>query len=351
MSTTSSSEDLLLDQIAEEFEERLRNGEQPTPSEYARKYPQLAEHLLPFLKTITGLVKVSSEQSPTPQPPETGPDLQMIELIGSGGMGAVWKYHQLSLDRPVAIKVLQHQTSGWGNSSQRFLEEARIASLLVHDHIVPVHEIHSDAPRPWFIMQFIEGCSLATIIDLWKQQRGSVRRKSPGALTPAPAPSPATPPQSSATSRHDSTAQKKYCREVPAHGYRRIAQWMQQAATAVHFAHEHNVLHRDLKPSNFLIDGSHRIWLTDFGLARRSERAAISLPGQAPGTLRYMSPEHCDGEATKLSDVYSLGVTLYEMLALTPAFSDDSPRSLRQRIRTGEYPPRSAATIPISPAT
>ncbi len=343
MSTTSSSEDLLLDQIAEEFEERLRNGEQPTPSEYARQYPQLAEHLLPFLKTITELVQtqelLSHEESRTPQPPETGPDLQIIELIGSGGMGSVWKAHQLSLDRPVAIKVLQHQTSGWGNSSQRFLEEARIASLLVHDHIVPVHEIHSDAPRPWFIMQFIEGCSLATIIDLWKQQRGSARRKSSGALTPAPSPSPATPPQSSATSRHDNTAQKKYCREVPAHGYRRIAQWMQQAATAVHFAHEHNVLHRDLKPSNFLIDGSHRIWLTDFGLARRSERTAISLPGQAPGTLRYMSPEHCDGEATKLSDVYSLGVTLYEMLALTPAFSDNSPRSLRQRIRTGEYPP------------
>jgi serine/threonine protein kinase len=114
---------------------------------------------------------------------------------------------------------------------------------------------------------------------------------------------------------------------------------MCQAARAVHFAHQNNVLHRDLKPSNFLIDQNHKIWLTDFGLAKRSGPGGLSMPGQAPGTLRYMSSEQCDGCATTVSDVYSLGVTLYEMLALTPAFQDHSGCRLPEQIRAGDCVP------------
>lgn len=330
MSATSSSGDLLVDQIAEEFMQKLRRGEQPKISEYTQRYPKIAGQLksqLKFLQMLEQAGSNSRRMQPLVQEIQTlTPDLKILEFIGSGGMGSVWKARQLSLERTVAIKVLHQQMFDWELSRERFLEEARIASNLTHEHIVPVHDVFPRAAQPYYLMQFIEGCPLSLIIEAWKRQRDG-EQASDAAPTSAP-----SQPATTAPRRPQS------CSTIPERSFRKIAAWMQQAATAVHFAHQNNVLHRDLKPSNFLIDDTQKIWLTDFGLAKRPQHNSLSVPGQAPGTLRYMSPEQCDGRATTLSDVYSLGVTLYEMLALTPAFHQHSARSLPQQIRAGSCP-------------
>lgn len=328
--SSSSSSDLLIDQITEEFVQRLRRGEQPQISEYTERYPKIANQLKSRIKCLQMLEQVGSNcrrlQLLIDEIQLNNPDLQNPEFIGVGGMGAVWKATQLSLERTVAIKVLQQQNFDWEQSRERFLEEARIASMLSHEHIVPVHNVFPDAAHPYYIMQFIDGCPLSLVIEAWKQQRDGTQ---PATAAPASAPSqPASDPPRRLLS----------CSSIPERSFRKIAEWMRQAATTVHFAHQNNVLHRDLKPSNFLIDEQQKIWLTDFGLAKRPRKTLHTAAGQAPGTLRYMSPEQCDGRATTLSDVYSLGVTLYEMLALTPAFQDDSSLRLQQRIRSGSCP-------------
>ncbi|MFM7167005.1 MAG: protein kinase domain-containing protein [Planctomycetaceae bacterium] len=326
---SSSSNERLFDKIAEEFLERHRGGEQPDPSEYARRYPHVADQLSSYLETVQKLEQAGSshrqKQLPREEIEALTTDLKIIERIGTGGMGSVWKATQLSLDRLVAVKVLHHVD--WTQSSQLLLEEARIASSLSHEHIVPVHGVFPEAKRPYFVMQFIAGCSLSQVISAWKKQRdGEDPAAEPGsALTPG-------------TEFDTLPYRHGQCTSVPPRSFSQIAAWMQQAAAAVSFAHQNNVLHRDLKPANFIIDEKQKIWLTDFGLAKRPQHTAMSLPGQAAGTLRYMSPEQSDGHATTLSDVYSLGVTLYEMLALKPAFTSHSTRSLQQQITAGSCP-------------
>jgi len=309
--TGSFSKERLSDRIAEEFVEQLRGGEQPDPSEYARRYPHVADQLRCHLKTVQKLEPAGSshrqKQPPREEIEAKTTDLRIIERIGTRGMGSIWKATQLSLDRLVAVEVLHHLD--WTQSRQRLLEEARIASSLSHEHILPLHDVFPEAQRPYFVMQFIAGCSLSQVISAWKKQRNGE--------DPAAAPGSAFTPGAELDTlpyRHGQ------CTSVPPRSRRQIAAWMQQAAAAVNFAHQNNVLHRDLKPSNFIIDEKQKIWLTDFGLAKRPQHTTMFLPGQS------------DGHATTLSNVYSLGVTLYEMLALQPAFTSHSTRSLQQQI-------------------
>ena len=330
MSATSSSKHLLLDQLAEEFFQRIRRGENPSISEYTQKYPEIAEELqrhLAVLRTLEcGLESLRLNQPVVRELSALSPDLQIRELIGAGGMGAVWKATQISLERTVAVKVLHPHSFNREQSVERFLEEARIASNLSHAHIVPVYEVCAGATLPYYVMQLIDGCSLSYLIEYWRRQRDGV--------------SPANGPKETGAEPPSSDSRPlPGCSARPERSFTQIAEWMCQAARAVHFAHQNGVLHRDLKPSNFLIDQNHKIWLTDFGLAKRSGPGGLSMPGQAPGTLRYMSSEQIDGRATTVSDVYSLGVTLYEMLALTPAFHEQSGLRLPELIRAGAYVP------------
>ncbi|MFN4920634.1 MAG: protein kinase domain-containing protein, partial [Planctomyces sp.] len=159
MSATSSSGDLLVDQIAEEFMQKLRRGEQPKISEYTQRYPKIAGQLksqLKFLQMLEQAGSNSRRMQPLVHEIQTlTPDLKILEFIGSGGMGSVWKARQLSLERTVAIKVLHQQMFDWELSRERFLEEARIASNLTHEHIVPVHDVFPRAAQPYYLMQFI----------------------------------------------------------------------------------------------------------------------------------------------------------------------------------------------------
>ncbi|HEX7380021.1 MAG TPA: serine/threonine-protein kinase [Pirellulales bacterium] len=223
-------------------------------------------------------------------------DFELLREVGRGGMGIVYEARQVSLDRRVAIKVLPAAGLLDERQLQRFQNEARAAAQLNHPHIVDVICVGREQGVHFFAMRFIEGHTLAA----WSAVRG---------------------PSSVATDPSPLTTDK-------------IALWIAQAAEALEHAHAVGVVHRDVKPSNLLIDAAGKLWVTDFGVARFGDDAGLTLTGDLLGTLRYMSPEQALGRLSAVgprSDVYSLGATLYELLASRPVFAgEDRGELLRQ---------------------
>ena len=195
-------------------------------------------------------------------------DYELVEEIGRGGMGVVYKARQVSLERVVALKWILSGPHSSESQLERFRREATTLAQLDHPGIVAVHEVGEHEGQPYFSMDYVEGPSLAQLV-------------SQGPLAIA-----------------------------------RAAGYVAAVAEAVSFAHERGVMHRDLKPSNILVDTGDRIQVTDFGLAKRlGEGAALTLSGTFLGTPEYMAPEQVRGaEIGPGTDVYALGVLLYELL-------------------------------------
>ncbi len=296
-----------IESLATDFLERQRRGKSPTVAEYAEKYPQWADEIFDLFPTIAAMEDWKGSQSTctlTPAPLEEVEverlgDYRILREIGRGGMGIVYEAEQLSLARRVAIKVLPRGYFNNPEQRERFQREAQIAGRLHHTNIVPVHGIGSDEGHDFFVMQFIDGVSLDEFIAV-----------------------------SNATDKRID--------------WRRVARFGIQAARAMHYAHEQGVLHRDIKPANLLLasdeSGEHeRVWITDFGLALALESdAERSGATRTAGTLRYMPVEQLEGQPTVRSDVYSLGLTLYELIAGRPAYEESLPSQLFQRIRQGD---------------
>jgi len=199
--------------------------------------------------------------------------------LGRGGMGIVFLARDVALDRPVAIKLLPPALAATADLRERFLREARTAAKLSHPNIVPIHAVEDQGDLVFFVMGFVDGESLG--------QR--VRRAGP--LT------------TSATVR-----------------------LVQEVAWALAYAHGRGVIHRDVKPDNILLEkGSGRALVTDFGIARVTDQAGVTVKGEILGTAHYMSPEQASGDPVDgRSDLYSLGVTAYFALTGTLPFDGAS---------------------------
>jgi hypothetical protein len=315
-------------------------------------------------------------------------DFRVLREIGRGGMGIVYEAVQLSLGRRVALKVLPLAAALDPKHLQRFKNEAQAAAALHHTNIVPVYAVGSERGVHYYSMQLIDGYSLADLIEHRRQllgksapmtdpaadqpteKFGPVRRPiphSPGPsfvpakgkvagttakpsfhdvteafVTPPPivtveAPSIATtnsPPVAAATKAHSSTFRTASERNTSAY-FRTIAGLIRQAALALDHAHQSGVIHRDIKPANLLLDERGNLWVTDFGLAQFQANMQLTRTGDMLGTLRYMSPEQASGDRVVLdhrTDIYSLGVTLYELLTLEPAIDGDEPHTLLRRV-------------------
>ncbi|HEY5911396.1 MAG TPA: serine/threonine-protein kinase [Verrucomicrobiae bacterium] len=222
---------------------------------------------------------------------------ELLEKIGQGGMGVVYKARQLNLDRIVALKLLPFGQFSNEETVQRFKIEAAAAAGLQHPNIVAIHDVGEEDGQHYFSMDFIEGQTLAEV----------VREK------PLPA--------------------------------RRAAGYLKTIAEAVHYAHQHGILHRDLKPSNILIDRSDQPRITDFGLAKRlTVDSDMTLTGQVLGSPNFMAPEQAEGRLHQVgpaTEVYSLGALLYHLLTRQPPFQADTLTSLlKQVIETEPVPPR-----------
>jgi tetratricopeptide (TPR) repeat protein len=256
-------------------------------------------------------------------------------------MGIVYEAEQISLGRRVALKVLPFAATLDPRQLQRFHNEARTAAGLHHTNIVPVYAVGCERGVHYYAMQFLEARTLA---DLIAQQRGGPPSQIPtmAEAQGAAASAPTVPPAAEATSSAPRDAAY----------FRRVAEWGIQAAEALDYAHALGVVHRDVKPANLLVDGHGRLWVTDFGLAQVQRDPRLTQTGDLVGTLRYMSPEQALAKRVVIdhrTDVYSLGATLYELLALRPAFDGSDRQEMLRRIAFDE-PRRLCRIVKAVPA-
>lgn len=307
-----------LTDILDRYLSSLESGVPMAREELLAAHPDLAETLKTYLESLDELHDAAAGfvRSTGPSEPETADsaeekrlgDFRLVREIGRGGMGVVYEARQISLGRRVALKVLPFAAVLDARQIARFKHEAQAAAQLDHPNIVSVFAVGVERGVHYFAMQFIEGQPLDRALA---ELRGSATCNS--------------------FLSEKSTNRQGYFQTVIRLGI--------QAAEALHAAHEHGIIHRDVKPSNLLLDMQGKLWVTDFGLARCQSDATLTKTGEVMGTARYMSPEQAMGQSALVdqrTDVYSLGVTLYEMLALQPAFPGDDGAVLRRRIEQKE---------------
>ncbi|HMO15767.1 MAG TPA: WD40 repeat domain-containing serine/threonine-protein kinase [Pirellulaceae bacterium] len=291
--------------IVEAFLDSVRSGHPPNIDEFCRQFPEVAEELRDLLPTVllfenaTQPALPSSLVSHRALPKQIG-HYEILREIGFGGMGIVYEARHRELDRRVALKVLTSNSITNASHRERFQREIRLASNLHHTNIVPVFETGMHEGDPFFTMQFIDGQSF----EHW-YTNGNI--------------------------------------EIGPNHFRKAAEMIRVVAGALHHAHSQGVLHRDIKPSNLLIGNNGVVWITDFGLARQAEDG-VTRTGDIVGTLRYIAPERFSSVADARSDVYSLGLTLYELCTLRPAFSETDPaRMYRAILETN--PPKPSSIV------
>ncbi|WP_182868750.1 serine/threonine protein kinase [Rhodopirellula sp. JC639] len=286
--------------LLDQYLSRRERGQAVGRDQWLAEHPEHAERLAQCLDAaeLFGEAETGGFDLPRqPELPESIGDYEILSELGRGGMGVVYQAREKSLDRIVALKVMRF---GIVDSSalDRFRREAETAGALHHTNIVPVYATGREGDTSWYAMQRIEGESLATRI------RRSHREQ--------------TPPPLDA-----------------------ILDVGIQAADALSHAHQRDVVHRDVKPANLILDRDDRVWLTDFGLARRLVDAGATITGAILGTPRYMSPEQADVRAPDVdhrSDIYSLAATLYEMASGRAPFEGEDPLDLITKIRHDDPP-------------
>jgi WD40 repeat protein/serine/threonine protein kinase len=384
-----------VEQLAEEFVERYRRGERPALTEYTERYPEHADEirdLFPALVMMEQIAPdsdspaVSSPAAFVPQQPGEHPkqlgDYRILREIGRGGMGIVYEAEQVSLGRHVALKVLPPQLLPNTKQQQRFEREARSAARLHHTNIVPIFGVGQEGGLHYYVMQFIHGLGLDAVVDelrRLRQAKGALdsppvaeelrvpchdlsaeavarslltgvferpngvmpdkvkrsREDLPGQRVTPGGCSPETPISSASSI----VLPGKSGDRQPSKGqtyWHSVAHVGVQVAGALAYAHQQGVLHRDIKPANLLLDTQGTVWVTDFGLAKVQDQQNLTHTGDMVGTLRYMAPEAFNGKADARSEVYALGLTLYEMLALRPAFDEKDRNQLVKQVTTSE---------------
>lgn len=321
------------EQLAEALEEYRRAGEAghyPDRQSLLKRYPEIVDELSAALDSLVFIQQIGPELAEentsnenvasSVQPLACLGDFRIVREIGRGGMGVVYEAEQLSLGRRVALKVLPFAAILDQRQLQRFKNESQAIATLHHNHIVPVYSVGCERGVHYYAMQYIEGCTLARLI---RQLRHDQRPPSAEGEADLPSENIETQPIA-ALSTHLSTGSPEF--------YRSVARLGVQAAEALQYAHEEGVVHRDIKPSNLLLDQRGHLWVADFGLAQVHGGGNLTMSGDMLGTLRYMSPEQVAGKKLldHRTDVYSLGVTLFELLTLQPVFSGhDRPGLIR----------------------
>src|SRR5260370_28020141 len=260
-------------------------------------------------------------------------------------MGIVYEAEQISLKGRVGVKILPLAAALAPRHLQRFKREAEAAASLHHEHVVPRHSVGFGRGIHYYAMQFIEGQSLAAIIQEMRRlaglEPGDLQATVPYSDAPT-SPGPDTPSLAALTTEGSIHS--------PAF-YRAVARLGLEAADGLDHAHRMGVLHRDIKPGNLLVDNRCSLWITDFGLTQMRSDARLTMTGELLGTVRYMSPEQA--LATRVvvdhrTDIYSLGATLYELLTLEPVFKGHDRQELLRQIAFDDPKParRLNARIP-----
>jgi eukaryotic-like serine/threonine-protein kinase len=223
---------------------------------------------------------------------------QLLDKLGAGAMGTVWRATDTVLGREVAIKVMgtdAHTRARHPDLDQRFLQEARAAALLNHPNVVFIYDIGQQGDQPFIVMEYLPGCDLQDVLA--RQKRLGLGRKVSVAL---------------------------------------------QVARALQHAHSRGVIHRDVKPANIRVMRGYRVKLVDFGLAKLTARdiTRMTLQGSLVGSVKYMAPERVQGEGpVAASDVFAFGILLYELLTGLYPFDGPTVVDILYRIVSAQPPP------------
>jgi predicted Ser/Thr protein kinase len=308
----------LLDELMRvELELRRRDGEQLTAEEYVVRFPEHTDQIravfardparpdalgpksgmTPTASGVAGSQDDADRDLPSGTHLRYFGDYEIIRELGKGGMGVVYQARQISLNRPVALKMIRAATLASEDEQRRFHNEAEAVAALDHPHIVPILEVGNHDGQRYFSMKLIGGPSLDTTLAEY------------------------------------------------ANDPRAAARLVKTAAEAVHHAHQRGILHRDLKPANILLDDRSEPHVTDFGLAKRMEGdSELTHSGAIMGTPAYMAPEQASGRrgaVTIASDVYGLGAILYATLTGRAPFGADSVEEILGQVRD---------SVPVSPS-
>ncbi len=248
--------------------------------------------------------------------------LSITRRLGEGGRGAVWLAHDEASDSLVAVKVLSPAAQLSTLQLERFRREGVVAEKLDHPGIVSVLRTGAENGLPFIVMEWVDGLDLAQEISMLRS------------ISPRPSDSKAL------LASIDASRRIEVCARI-----------LREAAEALHFAHEQQIIHRDIKPQNILLAGELQPRLVDFGLARNESADTITVSGEVEGTPNYMSPEQVHARRAiidRRTDVYSLGVVLYELLTLTRPFEAPTLRQVMDNI-TSRTPPRARSLNPDIP--
>jgi serine/threonine protein kinase len=280
--------------VAEMFLKELRKGSRPAVDDYAKAFPHLSDSIRTQLPSVA-LLEQALHQTDTNVglPKKLTEECTVQGEIGRGAMGVVYSGYQNELDRRVAIKVIPIHNPNIDSIGMRFELERRAMARLEHPNIVPVYSFGADEHHAYMIMKFIDGFSLDRALHgrmnhkeqvLWDSVRGD---------------------------------------------WNDFANFASQIASGLQHAHDQGLVHRDVKPANLILDLQAKPWITDFGLAKMQDQYnSVSRTGNVVGTPRYMAPEQLRGVCDARSDIYSLGLTLYELAAGARVWQDRSAESM-----------------------
>jgi serine/threonine protein kinase/tetratricopeptide (TPR) repeat protein len=379
-----------LEELAESFLARFRAGERPSLTDFIAAHPELADRIRKLFPALVEMEQAGSAIGPATGSiiPRAGDgrfresmgDYQIIREVGRGGMGVVYEAIQESLGRHVALKVFAPWARADPRQIERFRREARAAARLHHTNIVPVFGVGECNGQRYYAMQFIQGQGLDAIIHELRRLRSAPDPEGESTVPPDSTRSAllaATVAHSLLTARFATTQEgeaavavanlsetgyevstppmampagaepasdvshSQWASQAGGSYARTIARVGLQVAEALAHAHGQGILHRDIKPSNLLLDIGGNVWVTDFGLAKADDADALTEAGDILGTIRYMAPERFRGDSGPQSDIYGLGVTLYEILTLRPAYDEgDRARLIDHILQTDPPPPR-----------
>jgi serine/threonine protein kinase len=325
--------------LADDYVARRRRGEAPTIDEYTARCPERADEIRALFPAIAALERWKPQPaSPPGKLPLQGRlgDCRLISEIGRGGMGVVYEAEQESLGRRVAVKVLPHVAWADDQPMQRFLREAKTAANLRHTNIVPVFGVGEEQGLHYYIMPLIPGVGLDRVVQAL---RAKFAVTDEGVTADSPADPRRAEAESIALALLDGTPAAGTLAAFGRRYWQAVARIGIQVADALEHAHEQGILHRDIKPANLLLDPAGTVWVTDFGLAKAMAHDDLSRTGDLVGTLRYMAPERFQGVCDARSDIYSLGLSLYELVTLrTVHLTGDRAEMVRQAT-VGQHPP------------
>ncbi len=314
---TGGHEDLL-DALVAEYSDLVGAGRSPDRGRFLERAPAEARAGLERCLKMIDAGMASAPGSAVPLAPGVALGrYRLTRELGRGGMALVWLAQDVELRRPVALKILRPGLALEQRHVDRFRREALAIAKLRHPGIVQIHDVGSERGFHYLAMEYVEGPSLARVLESLAENHGwTAEELARAAGVPGLARSRGTLEQA-------------------------LAALLAPVASALRAAHEHGIVHRDVKPSNILIRSDGTAVVADFGLAKSDGDPALSLTGDTLGTPYYMSPEQAwlsGGEVDHRTDVYSLGVCLYEALCGRRPFEGGSVLEVFEKIRTSLAP-------------